>query len=455
MLSAAMCVSLVMGACSSDPPVEAPEPVTSLPNESIPTVLTLPPVPTVPPVGSLVPADEDPMTFYVSPTLGRDDNDGQTKDTAWASLQTALDRLSPGQTLFLMGGAYQGEIQRGLSHFLLTVSGTPDAWIRVTAAPGEAPTLIAEQGNALEISGSYVEISGLEVLGQGFGAGNDYGWGLLVRNNHHVRLLGNEISGMPVGGITSVEASNFEVVANVVHDNSFWGTEQGSGISMWHSVDAGTEPADDGYHNRIIGNIAYRNENKVFSEWRDYDVITDGNGIIIDQADETGYTGRTLVANNIVFDNGGRGILVLESSRVDVVHNTTFHNGRTEGLEGGSVELAAGRAHDVRFLNNLAWSRPGSPAATVVETTNIVSGGNVFVTDSQSGTYSESDLVITNDPGVVLASVDPTVADFRPRPDSRLIGRALTVAPALSQDADLRRRPSVGADVGAYELTRP
>ena len=139
--------------------------------------------------------------------------------------------------------------------------------------------------------------------------------------------------------ITSVESSNLEILHNEVFDNSFWGAEQGSGISFWRSVDAGVGPDADGYHDRIVGNIVYRNENKVFSQWRDGEVITDGNGIILDTSDDEGYTGRTLVANNVVFDNGGRGILVFGASRVDIVSNTTYRNGRTPGLLDGSFRL--------------------------------------------------------------------------------------------------------------------
>lgn len=257
---------------------------------------------------------------------------------------------------------------------------------------------------------------------------------------------------MPVGGIGTVEASNIEIIENRVHDNSFWGPEQGSGISMWHSVDAGTEAAADGYHNRIIGNLLYRNENKVFSQWRDHDVITDGNGIIIDQSRDTGYTGRTLVANNVAFDNGGRGILVLESDRVDVVHNTTYHNGRTPGLEGGPVELGAGNADDVVFANNLAWSLPGAPALTAMDTTALVTEGNVLVTDHADQPAGPTDLVVADDPGVRRPSIDPELADFRPTPDSLLLHRAAPIARALFEDAARVSRNLGAGTVGAFEL---
>ncbi len=441
--SSAAAVVLLMVGCSSDPPTEAPTTTAPAPTA------TVAPLPTA---GTVDVDAPDPATVFVDPVAGSDDRDGQSQATAWGSLQVAFDRLQPGQTLYLMGGEYRGETSSWRSHFVLATSGTPDAWIRVTAAPGASPTIAAGQGNGIEVSGSYVEISGLNVVGRGFGVDNDYGWGILIRNSHHVRAIHNEVSGMPVGGIGTVEASDIEIVENRVHDNSFWGPEQGSGISMWHSVDAGTEPPADGYHNRVVGNVLYRNENKVFSQWRDHDVITDGNGIIIDQSRETGYTGRTLVANNVAFDNGGRGILVLESDRVDVMHNTTYHNGRTPGLEGGAVELAAGHVDDVIFANNLAWSLPGAPAFAASEATGLVTEGNVFVTDRGDQAAGEADLVVASDPGVRLPSIDPEVADFRPTAEGLLLGRAVPVARALPEDAARIPRSPAGATVGAFEL---
>lgn len=444
-------IALLAAACSADPTAEAPTSTTGRDQQPAPsaTVASLPPLTSV----SIDLDAADPATLFVDPVSGEDEADGQTAATAWRSLQVAFDRIQPGQILYLMGGEYRGDIQSWHSHSVLATSGTPEAWIRVAAAPGASPTIMADQGNGIEVSGSYVEISGLNILGREFGVDNDYGWGVLIRNTHHVKVIGNEISGMAVGGIGTVETSNIDIIENVVHDNSFWGPEQGSGISIWHSVDTGTDPGIDGYHDRVVGNIVYRNENKVFSQWRDHEAITDGNGIIIDQSREMGYTGRTLVANNVVYDNGGRGILVLESDRVDVVHNTTFHNGRTPGLEGGAVELASGRADDVTFANNLAWSLPGAPAFKTAETTGLTTGGNVLVTDQSTQQAAATDLVVTGDPGVRMPSVDPTVADFRPLPHSLLLGPAVPLDRALPEDAARVHRPLIGATVGAFELT--
>jgi hypothetical protein len=271
-----------------------------------------------------------------------------------------------------------------------------------------------------------------------------------------VRIVGNTVSDMPVGGIAAVSSTNLEIYSNVVFDNSFWGTEQGSGISIWRSRDHGTEPGDDGYHDKVIGNIAYRNENKVYSRWAPgQNLITDGNGIIIDESKELDYTGRILVANNVTFDNGGRGIIVNRVSRVDIVFNTMYQNARTEGLAGGAVEVGIVRSFDVRLLNNLAWSRPGSPAVHITGAEQVVTGGNVFVTSSPTGVETDLDLVTGENPGLVSPGVDPATADFRPTAGSILVDRGIDAEPRVNFDASGSPRSWATADVGAFELVAP
>lgn len=391
-------------------------------------------------------------TFFVSAEIGDDADDGQTPQSPWRSLQAGMDRIQPGQTLYLMDGQYAELRQPGIAHYVMRVEGAPDAWIRIAAAPGNRPEVVANNGNGISLDGDYVEISGLTIRGEGFGVDNAYGWGILVLNSHHVRLIGNRVSNMPVGGISAIGSSNLEFINNIVYDNSFWGTEQGSGISVWRSVDQGTSPSGDGYHDKIVGNVSFRNENKVSSRWAPgQSLITDGNGIIIDESRDTEYTGRTLVANNVVFDNGGRGIIVNRASGVDVVHNTSYHNGRTAGLAGGPVELAAVRSIDVQLFNNLAWSRPGAPAFKMIDVPGLAMGGNVFVTDNPSGQASALDLILSGDPGLVAPNVNFATANFRPTSNSDLIGRGIALDRALDLDADGNPRTVAAPDVGAYE----
>lgn len=445
-------IALGLGACTGEGVVAPPTTVVYTDEEPT-TRAVLPEILASPTVDAPVPTvDTDPSTYFVSPALGDDSNDGQTAEQPFASLQAAIDRLQPGETLLLLSGRYDELSEPGNAHYTIDVSGTADDWIRLTAAPGAEPEIVASDGNGIVVRGNYVEVSGLRLRGEGFGIDNDYGWGLLIRNAHHVRIADNTIFEMAVGGIASVESSNLDIVGNDVFDNAFWGPEQGSGISLWHSVDRGFGPGSDGYHDRIVGNRVYRNENKVFSEWHtDRQTITDGNGIIVDQTNQTGYTGRILVANNLIFDNGGRAVLVLDASRVDIIFNTAYHNGRTPDLEGGPVEVAASRAESVRVFNNLIWARSGVPPFAVDKSAEVEMGGNLLVTDTSRPPATELDLVVVSDAGLVSPGVDPATADFRPLPTSAAIGRSIATDPRIAVDIDGLARPLGAGAAGAYE----
>jgi parallel beta-helix repeat protein len=95
-------------------------------------------------------------------------------------------------------------------------------------------------------------------------------------------------------------------------------------------------------------NICYSNELHVATgaeSGGSGNTLTDGNGIIIDsmrdsrknalikhQLDKNGpkepYRGRTLIENNLVYNNGGRGVHVFRSEKVDVINNTCYGNQR-------------------------------------------------------------------------------------------------------------------------------
>lgn len=392
-----------------------------------------------------------PEGIFVSSTIGSDDNDGLSMETPLRSLQETLNRVQPGETVHVMDGTYSELAVPGDHHYLVARGGRPDAWVRVANAPGHTPVIAASQGNGLEIQADYVEVKGLTIRGEGFDEGDDpWGAGILVRGSHNVRIVGNDVSSMPVGGVSTVESTKLTIMNNEIYENSFWSTVQGSGISLWHSVAHGQEPDVDGYHDRIIGNRIYRNENKVRSRWRNFEVITDGNGIIIDETRQSGYPGRVLVANNVIFDNGGRAIMVFKSSNVDVIHNTTYHNGRTAELDGGPVELAAGEADGVRFVNNLVWPRPDAPGMRVFDAYNVTSGGNLIIGDD-NGDHSDGDRVTNDEPGLMNPTTEDATADFRPRSTSPAIGVAVAVEPSLTFDIVGRTREAGRKTVGAYE----
>jgi parallel beta-helix repeat protein len=88
---------------------------------------------------------------------------------------------------------------------------------------------------------------------------------------------------------------------------------------------------------------------------------TDGNGIIIDdfrrtQSDHVPYPAATLVIGNFVYENGGRGIHVYQSDRVDVVNNTVSGDS-LDPLLSSVAELSVASSSQVRLINNIVSAR--------------------------------------------------------------------------------------------------
>jgi parallel beta-helix repeat protein len=154
-----------------------------------------------------------------------------------------------------------------------------------------------------------------------------------------------------------------------VEDNTVYGNAHntsgnayGSGISILGSLNA---DETTGVKTTITGNIVYANTNIPTcpkSGCTAANTDSDGNGIIIDVNDRSywdhkAYVGRTLIANNVIFGNGGRGIHLYRSNHVTITSNTTYFNNR-DPYEGnylpGEVEVNA--SGDVSVYDNIFFS---------------------------------------------------------------------------------------------------
>jgi parallel beta-helix repeat protein len=119
------------------------------------------------------------------------------------------------------------------------------------------------------------------------------------------------------------------------------------------------------FHQVVAWNVAYDNMlTRCGNAGSAYD--TDGNGIIIDTfngagVDNVWYTDQTLVANNVTYNNGGKGIEVFRSSHVTVAGNTAYNNNLdpwNQGVVRGEITNAGG-ANNL-YLNNVAYATPAA-----------------------------------------------------------------------------------------------
>ncbi len=360
-----------------------------------------------------------PVGKYVSPG-GSDNNSGTSPDQAFKTVAYAVKQLNPGDTLFVMEGEFF-ENERGDSAVVIERSGTPDAWITVTAQPGATPILRSNQSNGIKVEGaSYIEVSNLELVGNPTGGSSSYsGAGINVDSiygpakNHHVRILNNRISGFGAGGVPVTGSSHVEVRDNVIHNVAEVEPSQHSGISILESFNMGFGNDSNGYSNYITGNVIYQVENKI----RDHlGRFTDGNCIIMDRTNINNYSGRTLIANNLCIDNGGRGIQIYESKHVDVVNNTVYRNLKTPEIASSGGELGAFYSSDIEFANNLVFSRNGLKPARVFDSSNIRFVKNLYVADTAPEYNGASNDDRRVAPGTAVAnspSTNPNPANFQ------------------------------------------
>ena len=423
------------------------------------------------------PAPLEPV-FYVDARSGSDANDGRTLAAAFKTLNRAAAAVKPGWTVRVMGGTYSSE--GGANPLTLSTSGTHGAWIRFVAADGQHPVVRIPRGAwaGIQILGaSYVSIDGFEVVGlngsitPAEAAANDgtqaslnhngifvdgVGYGNVHPPLPHDIVIRNSIIHDCAGAGIEVNAGDaITIERNRVYDNSWWTVFGTSGIGLYHLTDAPGSTVQNGYKNFITGNVSSGNRNNLPFLAGHPVAIYDGNGIIIDDSmhaqaalgandvQYVPYTGRTYIANNLVHDNGGRGIHVNRSEHVDVVNNTAWNDllSTSDYLNAGEID-AYGSA-DVHVVNNIAQNLVGKDVT--------LADGNPYSFNLWDGArvpyLGATDLIAP------AGLIDPARGNFAPRPDSPALRSGTgTLAPADDFFGTARRAGAV--DRGAVQVSR-
>ncbi len=431
-------------------------------------------------------------SFYVSPN-GNDGANGISAETAFASVQKAVNVAAPGDVILLMEGTFRSPPRGHLAD--IYKKGRPDRWIVLRAHPGQTPVLTGDGWNVISLNheSAYIEMRGLTLRGNRSKltveaatadtetgefpdcAFNTNGIALDARKGnetdgkaHHIRVIGCTVGEMPGGGISMIAGDHITVEGNLVFDNCHLMRYAGSGISVFRAWDFDT---DTGYKNFVIANRAHGN--RCFVLWTQIGKISDGNGIIIDDfinyqegASKIPYEGRTLVQNNLTFGNGGSGIHAYAANHVDIVNNTAFHNAQSPELEWRQI-FAGGRSRDVRVVNNILWSQRGKPVnfSKPDSSSEIVYAHNLSFGDGDNGTSEGGGLGtgesktqartlgnIEGNPLFVNPTLDAATANFHLQPGSPAIGagtREFPGVPIIDLD-DLLRLVDQPVDCGAY-----
>ena len=421
----------------------------------------------------LIAAEIKGKAYYVS-GMGKDGNDGLSTNTAFLTIQKAADLVKPGDIVLVMNGLYKNT-HEGFC-VLIKTSGTSNAWITFKAYPGHKPKIEHNSWNGIIIQGAdYIIIEGFTIEGNSDNITLEYaqaekdnlgnpltcGNGIAITRNeenkdnvdycHHILIRNNIVYKCSGGGIYTMYADYVTIEGNIVYSNSFWSPYNNSGISILGGYDV-----DDyaGYKNFVTRNVSYGNYNYIPCQWTGK--VTDGNGIIIDTIISSEepyksrpYKGRTLVANNITFNNGGSGIHSFRGAHVDIFNNTAYMNGRHPDINDGQIHANA--CDDVKILNNILYAPENKKVNsnwnnkdTVIYDYNIYFGGNEIV---RQGPHD----IIGKDPEFINPSINPLKIDFHIKKNSPAIDSGTDVG--LKEDFKGNKRPAGKAyDMGAYEF---
>jgi parallel beta-helix repeat protein len=199
-----------------------------------------------------------------------------------------------------------------------------------------------------------------------------------------VWLLNSVVTGYGQTGVQMNDGEYLYVVHNRIYGNANVGCDtQGSGLSFFElKAFPNLARAADDASNSILGNIGS------FNNAIEWNVLynnsesgcgspanpsnTDGNDIIIDTLDNSGgtgvtYPGSVLIAFNVTYNAGGRGIHLFDSENVTVANNSCY-NSALDPANNGSYRPCIGdnAGYNNTFINNIAYAIPVNliPSAT-------------------------------------------------------------------------------------------
>ncbi len=423
--------------------------------------------------------------YYVNSEIGNNAYNGQSvekpkKSLNWFSWSATF--LHPGDTVFVMDGTYTGGNQFAI--LALRASGTREKPVVITNYPGQKPLLklneykwagihIAEGVhdivlNGLTIQGYAGSLTLEDALNQPGSCAdpngsvdpkfNGSGISLEGRTNgkhvHHITISNCEIFECAGGGAGSMEADYLTYENNLVYNNCWYTIYGNSGISNFNSWNY-DDHSDVEYSMIIRNNILFGN--RLFVPWTGPCKIYDGNGIIIDSETNEGksfpaYSGQTLIENNVVYDNGGRGIHVYKSANVDIINNTSYFNCKSPEISDG--EITVQNAANVRVFNNIIYARDGQNANLRYQSpTNITFGNNLIYNASSAKIgFTNATDIVNQDPEFFepdLAGPDLRLKETSP---ARNAGKNTEGFFSETDINGISRLAGGIPDIGAYEF---
>jgi parallel beta-helix repeat protein len=349
---------------------------------------------------ALAPGGSLARTLFVSALTGSNSNAGTSAGKPLKTIQYAAGLTKPGDVVMVMAGTYTNDNDPGGAVLFVQRSGTAAAPITYENYLSQRPVLqVTDSWAVIRVSANYIVLSGFEIVGNAAsitpayglsqarnllnpltnGDGIDVNQSAKIATPHHVTIENMIIHDVPGGGIGADNADYITIENNLIYNTSNWSPYGDSAISVFEPADI---DASTGYKIVVEHNTTYNNAELVPCSCRNFASISDGNGIIIDDTKGTlgnnvRYHGRTLIAGNISFGNGGSGIHAYSSQHIDILNNTAYDNNLTPTIDEGQIFSDTGS--DVNIVDNILVAPGGKPitssngnATTVSEDYNVL-----------------------------------------------------------------------------------
>jgi hypothetical protein len=311
--------------------------------------------------------------YFVSPT-GSDSNSGTSMTDALQTIGAATRlALNGGDCVTVASGTYNETV-------LISGSGSADTCtgyvVFRAASAGGAKVVSTDPYNGFMVNGNYVMVDGFDLedtsTGSAFTAGTNTLSNGKVIVYHHIAAVRNIAHDSGGAGLGALHSDYVRFEGNTVYNNSSRSDYGDSGIDLWEMQASDTLP---GFHIVIRNNLSYSNVESDIPT----NLQTDGEGIILDSFDyadptygSTPYAQETLVENNVIWGNGGRGIEAAgaqPTSHVTIRNNTVFNDNTQQQQYGGAEIVSWGNGNAV--ANNIVILGPGAQNGTAANQTTV------------------------------------------------------------------------------------
>ena len=317
-------------------------------------------------VAALAPGAAFAKTVYVA-TNGNDNSGNGSSGSPYKTIQRGLDAINGGDQLLVRNGTYsvadklRFENKSGSAN-ARTVIKSVNRW--------GAKIRFTDKWGTFRISNSdYVTIDGFDIGVNNPGGIDHQGTGLVSFESDYVTYKNNFVHDCGCNGLSFREGDYVTIEQNVVRDNAKRSNYNCSGISIYQPLERNQ---NGGFHLIVRRNVAFENEcNLPFNIGAgSFDKPTDGNGIILDDFankqrgnddpdKNRAFKQKTLVENNLVFNNGGAGIKVFDIDNATIRNNTSYHNLRIlKNYSNPPAEIAVTFSPGIfEIFNNVAVAR--------------------------------------------------------------------------------------------------